>query len=91
MVAQTTDIINEFLTEIGIDNANTDKRERLVTDEVNANDEEIRANVQHWLDNISEGFEKANSMFGLDLSVKVRSYEKINRKESGTDESAELS
>lgn len=84
-------LINEFLTEIGIDNANTDKRERLVTDEVNANDEEIRANVQHWYDNISEGFDKANAMFGLDLSVKVRSYEKLNREEGGTDESAELS
>lgn len=84
-------LINEFLTEIGIDNANTDKRERLVTDEVNANDEEIRANVQHWYDNISDGFDKANAMFGLDLSVKVRSYEKLNREESGTDESAELS
>ena len=84
-------LIAEFLTEIGIDNVNIDKRERLVTDEVNANDEEIRCNVQHWLENIRTGFREANELFGLDLSVKIRSYEKINREESGTDESAELS
>lgn len=83
-------LIAEFLTEIGIDNVNIDKRERLVTDEVNANDEEIRCNVQHWLENIQTGFREANDLFGLDLSVKIRSYEKINREESGTDESAEF-
>ena len=82
-------LIAEFLTEIGIDNVNIDKRERLVTDEVNANDEEIRCNVQHWLENIQTGFREANDLFGLDLSVRIRSYEKINREESGTDESAE--
>lgn len=82
-------LIAEFLTEIGIDNVNIDKRERLVTDEVNANDEEIRCNVQHWLENIQVGFREANDLFGLDLSVKIRSYEKINREESGNDEPAE--
>ncbi len=83
-------LIAEFLTEIGIDNVNIDKRERLVTDEVNANDEEIRCNVQHWLENIQTGFREANDLFGLDLSVKVRSYEKINREEGTKNESAEL-
>ena len=58
-------IINEFLTEIGINNANLGKRERLITDEVNANNEEIYANIEHWLTNIREGFNKANAMFGL--------------------------
>lgn len=68
-------ITNDFLTEIGLNNANLDKRERLNSEEVQANDEEIRNNVQHWLDNIREGFEKANNMFGLNLSVRVRRYD----------------
>lgn len=68
-------ITNDFLTEIGLNNANLDKRERLNTDEVQANDEEIKNNVQHWLDNINEGFKEANAMFGLNLSVKVRRYD----------------
>ena len=67
-------IINEFLTEIGIANANTDKRERLVTDEVNANNEEIGANVQHWLDNIREGLREVKKMFGIDITVQRRSW-----------------
>lgn len=67
-------IVNDFLTEIGLNNANLDKRERLVTDEVRANDEEIKNNVQHWLDNIRDGFKVANKLFGLDLQVKERRY-----------------
>lgn len=68
-------IINELLTEIGLNNANTDKRERLVTDEVNANDAEIKANVQHWLYNINEGFKAANDLYGLNLHCKLKNYE----------------
>ena len=67
-------IVNEFLTEIGINNTNLDKRERLTDDEVNANNDEVYANIQHWLDNISEGIRKANLMFNLDMSVKIREF-----------------
>ena len=65
-------IMSEFLTEIGINNANTDKKERLITDEANANNNEIQLNAGYWLDNIKEGLDKANEMFGLDLSVELK-------------------
>ena len=65
-------IMSEFLTEIGVNNANTDKRERLTDNEVEANDEEIQLNAGYWLDNIKEGLEKTNKMFGLDLSVELK-------------------
>jgi hypothetical protein len=68
-------IIDEFLTEIGLNNANTSKRERLIVDEVNANNNEIKANVQHWLDNINDGLSRANSLFGLNLSVSLRKFD----------------
>ena len=68
-------IKNDILTEVGLNNANTDKRERLIVDEVNANNDEVQANVQHWLDNIREGLRRANSLFGLDLSVKLRKFD----------------
>lgn len=67
-------IVNEFLTDIGINNTNLDKRERLTNDEVNANNDEVLANIQHWYDNINEGISKVNKMFGLNISCNIRKY-----------------
>lgn len=72
-------IKNDFLTEIGLNNANTDKRERLIVDEVNANNTEIRANVQHWLTTINEGLRRANMLFDLNLSCKLRYFDNEER------------
>jgi hypothetical protein len=67
-------IVNEFLTDIGINNTNLDKRERLTDDEVNANNEEVRFNIMHWYDNIMDGIKRANDLFGLDLKCSIRDY-----------------
>ena len=56
-------IINEFLTYLGINNANTDKRERLVSDEVNANNEELTAQVDIWKANLKRQVKSTKSMF----------------------------
>lgn len=80
---------DDFLTEIGLNNANVDKRERLVVDEVNANNYEIKANVQHWLDTITEGLERANALFGLNLSVRLRRFDESEVKSNGETENLE--
>lgn len=67
-------LVNEFLTEIGINNTNLDKRERLTDDEVNANDQEVIANIQHWIDNITRGINDVNKMYGLDIGFSVRDF-----------------
>lgn len=64
-------IINEFLTKIGIANANYDKRERLNTDEVNQNDEETKAMINVIYDNIKEGIAEINSISGLGITVEL--------------------
>ena len=61
-----------FDTDIGIPNANTDKRERLVTDEVNANNVETATRCELWLDSLRKGVKKANDMFDLSISVDWR-------------------
>ena len=61
-----------FDTEIGIPNANTDKRERLIADEVNANNVETATRCELWLETIRKELEKANNMFNLTLSVDWR-------------------
>lgn len=69
-------IINEFLTDIGINNTNLDKRERLTDDEVNANNDEVLANIQHWYDNLTDGINRINKLYNLRLSVKIREFKK---------------
>lgn len=61
-----------FDTDIGIPNANTDKKERLVTDEVNANNVETATRCELWLESIRKGIETANAMYNLSLSVDWR-------------------
>ena len=61
-----------FDTRIGIPNANTDKKERLVTDEINANNVETATMCEQWLDCIKKGIEKANAMYNLTLAVDWR-------------------
>ena len=75
----TSDILSDmrkieamFDTEIGIPNANTDKRERLIADEVNANNVETATRCELWKETINKGLKKANDMFGLKLSVDWR-------------------
>lgn len=72
-------IINEFLTNIGINNANTDKRERLNTDEVNANNQEIGINICDWLENLQAGADKVNKMFGLNIEIRRRHWQDPDR------------
>lgn len=72
LLTSLTTIEHKFDTLIGFNNANTDKKERLNSEEVNANNEEVRALSQLWLEEIQESMDKANDLFGLNLSVKLR-------------------
>lgn len=79
-------LVNDFLSDIGIDNANLDKRERLNTDEVNANNDEVRFNLLNWCDCIQSGLDVANVLYGLRLKLKVR---EMNRNEGEANELTE--
>lgn len=69
-------IMDDFLSDLGVENANTDKRERLITNEVESNYQEIRAGAEHWLDNINEGFAKANNLYNLNLRMIRREWQR---------------
>lgn len=75
----TSDILSDlrkieamFDTDIGIPNANTTKRERLISLEVNANNVETATRCELWLESIRKGINQANKMFDLTLSVDWR-------------------
>ena len=61
-----------FDTDVGIPNANTDKKERLVTDEVNANNVETATRCELWLEQLKKACENTKAMFGVELSVDWR-------------------
>lgn len=62
----------QFNTEIGIPNANTDKKERLITDEVNANNTETRAKLDLWIESLNDGAQRTEKMFGIELRFEKR-------------------
>lgn len=62
-------IFNEFKSEIGINNSNTQKRERLITSEVESNKEELNSNIYEWYENLTACINKVNAMFGLNITV----------------------
>lgn len=65
-------IEDQFNTKIGIPNANTQKRERLVTSEVESNDVDTSALVNVWLDTMQADLKKINRAYGLNITVKYR-------------------
>lgn len=79
-------IMNEFLTEIGINNANTDKRERLNSDEVNVNNTEVRCTIMRYIDSLNECAKKINEnsnfsdITNLNFSLNSRVIEQMQKK-----------
>lgn len=63
---------NEALTDMGINNLNVDKKERLVSDEVSSNDEDVLINRNSMLYARKIACKQINDMFGLNIDVKFR-------------------
>lgn len=66
-------IWNEALNYLGIETANTSKRERLITDEVSAAMGQVEAQRYTALNARRQGARKINELFGLDIEVNFRS------------------
>lgn len=69
---QKRELMNELLTFLGINNANTDKKERLIVDEVNANNDFILVNIDHMFDERKLACDEINKKFNLNIEVKKR-------------------
>lgn len=81
-------IWNEALQFLGVNTLQTEKKERLITDEASSNNELINLNLQSMLIPRQEAAEQFNKLFGLTgdkaISVRVRSdlYNIIKQEES---------
>lgn len=72
MLADLRTIQNDFDSYIGIANTNTQKRERMLTDEINANNQETKSLCELMLDTLRAGIKQANDIFGANISVDWR-------------------
>lgn len=81
-------IINDYLSDIGINNANTEKRERMVENEVMSNRQEVRSGAEHWLKTVNEGFDMANRLYGLELKLSLEDWNENGGRENESTEPA---
>lgn len=73
--------INDFDSYVGIPANNVQKKERLVTDEVNANNIENQVLCELWNDTIQEGVTMAKKLFPeecRELNIRLRYKEAVN-------------
>ena len=62
----------KFCSDLGIPNSNTEKRERLITAEVESNDIEVKLWADLALEELKASCTKARKMFGIELDVDWR-------------------
>lgn len=86
-------IYNEFDAIFGISNVQYEKKERLVSGEVDANDIDNFINGEVIISAWRDGLEKTNEIFGTDFSVSLNQPEKevMNEDRPATDEQPESS
>lgn len=76
---QKMDLKNELLTYLGINNNNNIKKERMLVDEVNANNEYTAINLDLMYDLREKACNEINEKFGLNIKVKKREVEPIEQ------------
>lgn len=83
-------VMNEFFNIFGI-SGSVEKRERMISGEMNAMMEQVAVNRNMWMSAQKDAIDKINKMFGLNISIEVPKYMdeneiKNNEKEETVDE-----
>jgi hypothetical protein len=88
--------LNQFLTLCGLNNnQDANKKERLIVDEVNANNESIDTNIEPMIQYLQEQLDEVNKIYSTDITVKAMKEEfedeDIRTTDSGEDKSGSVS
>lgn len=67
LIIDMRNTLADFNTMVGIPNANTDKKERMLKDEINSNNAETRTLSEKWLSSFKETCEELNNIAGENL------------------------
>lgn len=63
---------NDLINSLGVNSANTSKKERLISDEANANNQIVQLNKDIMLEEREIAVERINAKFGLNIKVEMR-------------------
>lgn len=91
VIEARNNILRNFLQEIGIASA-SDKKERMVVDEVNVNSQLLLFNLSDMLKCRQDAIEQANNLYGLNITVRLSDeYKAIQqaKEDTTTDETNE--
>ena len=83
--ADIQSVDNEIKTLLGLNSIDIEKKERLITSEVNANKEEIESNKNNFIDEITAFLDRANDLFNQSFKISLKQKETINDEEETID------
>ena len=65
-------VVNDFLTEIGVRNANYEKKERLNSMEVSENNDQTSAQARVILDNLNECYDRVREVTRGEIDMRAK-------------------
>lgn len=65
-------VISNFDMEMGIPTVNTEKKERLISDEANSNNAETTLRINYIIDRLKKECKKCKEMFGVEIDINLK-------------------